>query len=232
MCLFVVAVGYTLVSPKADTNPVVGSIPRGSCAAGARRNVRARTPQTAAPTPLLTTPDFIRVPSPEVVMAVLLFLLAIAGGVLVGDLVLENTAAGSVTVLDRSFTGYSQGQLLAMVAALGFMVGVLTVESVSLRRARRVRRRELRRAEHDLTAEVAELERENNGLREELARRTQLLRHPGAGAMPADVAPGSTTHAGERRARAYSAPAADRHPEPVYEEARRVARLRGSDLDR
>jgi hypothetical protein len=45
------------------------------------------------------------------------------------------------------------------------------------------------------------------------------------------VVPGSTTHAGGRRARAYSAPA-DRHPEPVYEEARRVARLRSDDLDR
>jgi hypothetical protein len=28
MCLFVVAVGHTLVSPKADTNPVVGGIPQ------------------------------------------------------------------------------------------------------------------------------------------------------------------------------------------------------------
>jgi hypothetical protein len=164
-------------------------------------------------------------------MAVLLFLLAIAGGVLVGDLVLENTAAGSITVLDRSFTGYTQGQLLAVVAALGFMVGVLAVGSVSLRRARRVRRRELRAAEQDLTAEVAELERENRGLRDELARRTQPLRHPGAGAMPADLAPGATTSVGERRVRAYSAPA-DRHAEPVYDEARRVARLRGSDPDR
>jgi uncharacterized membrane protein YciS (DUF1049 family) len=162
-------------------------------------------------------------------MAVLLFLLAIAGGVLVGDLVLENTAAGSVTVLDRSFTGYSQGQLLAVVAAVGFMVGVLAVGSMSLRRARRVRRRELRRAEHDLTAEVAELERENTGLRDELARRA-AQRRPGAGAMPAGVPPGSATSAGERRARAYSAPA-DRHPEPVYDEARRVARLRSNDLD-
>jgi uncharacterized membrane protein YciS (DUF1049 family) len=161
-------------------------------------------------------------------MAVLLFLLAIAGGVLVGDLVLENTAAGSVTVLDRSFTGYSQGQLLAVVAAVGFMVGVLAVGSMSLRRARRVRRRELRRAEHDLTAEVAELERENTALRDELARRAQ--RRPGAGAMPAGVAPGSATSEGGRRARAYSAPA-DRPPEPVYDEARRVARLRSSDLD-
>jgi hypothetical protein len=164
-------------------------------------------------------------------MAILLFLLAIAGGVLIGDLVLENTAAGSVTVLDRSFTGHTQGQLLAVVAALGFMVGVLAVLSVSLRRARRVRRRELRRAEEDLTAEVAELERENNGLREELARRTQL-RHPaaGAGGMPADLTPGATPSVGERRTRAYSAPA-DRHAEPVYDEARRVARLRSRDQD-
>ena len=142
-------------------------------------------------------------------MAVLLLLLAIAGAVLVGDLVLENTAAGSLTVLDRSVTGYRQGQLLAVVAALGFVVGVLAVGSVSLRRARRARLRELRRAERDLTAEVAELERENRGLREELARRVQSLRRPGAGAPPAD-----------------------RHPEPVYEEARRVARLRSSDPDR
>jgi hypothetical protein len=165
-------------------------------------------------------------------MAVLLFLLAVAGGVLVGDLVLENTAAGGVTVLDRSFTGFSQGQLLAVVAAVGFMVGVLAVGSVSLRRARRVRRRELRRAEQDLTAEVAELERENTSLREELARRAQ--RRQGAGAMaagppPGAVAagppPGSTTSAGERRTRAYSAPG-DRYPEPVYDEARRAARLR------
>jgi hypothetical protein len=164
-------------------------------------------------------------------MAVLLLLLAIAGGVLVGDLVLENTAAASVTMLDRSFTGYSQGQLLAAAAALGFVVGVLAVGSVSLRRSRRVRRRELRRAEQDLTAEVAELERENSSLREELARRVAIARRPGAAAMPADLAPGSVTPGAERRTRAYSAPA-DRHPEPVYEEARRVARLRSSDMDR
>jgi hypothetical protein len=156
-------------------------------------------------------------------MAVLLFLLAVAGAVLVGDLVMENTAVGSVTVLDRSFTGYSQGQLLAVAAAVGFLVGLLAVGAVSLRRSRRVRRRELRQAEQELTAEVAQLERENDSMREELARRAQ--RRPGAGAMPAGPPPGSATSAGERRARAYSAPA-DRHPEPLYDEARRVARLR------
>ena len=163
-------------------------------------------------------------------MAILLLLLAIAGGVLVGDLVLENTAAGSVTVLDRSFTGYTQGQWLAAVAALGFVIGVLAVGSVTLRRSRRVRRRELRRAEEDLTAEVAELERENKSLRDELARRAAVARRPGAGAMPADLASAQMAPGGERRTRAYSAPA-DHHPEPVYEESRRATRLRGSDMD-
>jgi uncharacterized membrane protein YciS (DUF1049 family) len=162
-------------------------------------------------------------------MAVLLFLLAIAGGVLVGDLVVENTAAGSVTMLDRSFTGYSDGQLLAAVAALGFVIGMLAVASVSLRRSRRVRRRELRRAEQDLSAEVAELERENSSLRDELALRAAVSRRPGAAAMPADQAP-AMAPGGERRTRAYSAPA-DRHPEPVDEEAGRVARLRSSHMD-
>jgi hypothetical protein len=138
-------------------------------------------------------------------MAVLLFLLALAGAVLVGDLVMENTAAGSVTVLDRSLTGYSQGQLLAVAAAVGFLVGVLAVGSVSLRRSRRTRRRELRQAEADLTAEVADLEHENRDLQEELARRAQ--RRPGTGGMPAGLAPGPTTSAGERRARPPSAPA-------------------------
>ncbi|HEY7606270.1 MAG TPA: hypothetical protein VID07_05805, partial [Actinomycetes bacterium] len=61
-----------------------------------------------------------------------------------------------------------------------------------------------------------------------LARRSQ--RRQGAGAMPADLAAGSVASMGERRARAYAAPA-ERHPEPVYDEARRIARLRNSDLD-
>ena len=137
-------------------------------------------------------------------MAVLLFLLALAGGALVGALTLENTAAASVTVLDRSFSGFNQGQLLAVVAGLGFVIGVLAVGSLSLRRARRVRRRELRQAERDLADDVDELERENRRLRDELARRP---------------------------ARPRPAPD-DRQPEPVYEPASRVARLRGTGQDR
>jgi hypothetical protein len=65
-------------------------------------------------------------------VAVLLLLLASIGGILVGDLVLENTAAGSATVLHHPITGYSEGQLLAVAAALGFVLCLLVVGSVSL----------------------------------------------------------------------------------------------------
>ena len=175
-------------------------------------------------------------------MAILLFLLAVAGGVLVGDLVLENTAPGSVTVLDRTVTGYTQGQLLAVAAALGFVVGVLVVASLSLRRGRRARRRELRQAERDLTAEIADLERENRGLRDQLAHREATMRRPAAAARPGDLAAspsapagptapgGAPAPGGARRARGPSAPG-NPQAEPVYEEARRVARLRSADPD-
>jgi outer membrane murein-binding lipoprotein Lpp len=163
-------------------------------------------------------------------MAALLLLLAVFGGILVGDLVLENTAAGGATLLHHPITGYSEGQLLAVAAALGFIVGLLVVGSVSLRRTRRARRRQLRTAERDLTAQLAELERENASLREDLADLDPPVRRPGAAAVPADHGIASAAPTAERRARVRSTPV-DRHPEPVYEEARRAARLR-SDLDR
>jgi hypothetical protein len=118
-----------------------------------------------------------------------------------------------------------------VVAALGFVVGVLVVGSLSLRRSRRVRRRELRRAERDLTADVAELERENRSLRDELAHRVSSSRRPGTGAMPPDRATDARVSGGERRARPDPVPT-DRYSEPVYEQARRAARLRSADLDR
>jgi hypothetical protein len=66
-------------------------------------------------------------------MAALLLLLAVVGGILVGDLVLENPAAGAVTVLHHPISGYSQGQLLAAAVALGLVVGLLVVGAATLR---------------------------------------------------------------------------------------------------
>ena len=158
-------------------------------------------------------------------MAALLLLLAIVGGILVGDLVLENTAAGGATLLHHPITGYSEGQLLAVAAALGFIVGLLVVGSVRLRRTRRARRRQLRTAERDLTARLAELERENSSLREELARRDPPLCRSAEAATPADLGTASTASAAERQARVLPLPA-DGPAEPVYEQARRAAHLR------
>jgi hypothetical protein len=61
--------------------------------------------------------------------ALFLFILAIVGGVVVGDLVWENNAVAEVSVFGRPVTDYSQGWLLAMAAMLGFVV-VLLVASV------------------------------------------------------------------------------------------------------
>jgi uncharacterized membrane protein YciS (DUF1049 family) len=163
-------------------------------------------------------------------MALLLLLLAVVGGILVGDLVLENSAAGAVSVLQRPISGYSQGQLLAAVAALGFVVGLLVVGAASLRRTRRARRRQLRTAERDLTAQLNELERENASLREELADRDRTLARPVEAARPGDLGGTWTASVAEGQARVLPLPA-DGPAEPVYEQARRAAHLR-SDLDR
>jgi uncharacterized membrane protein YciS (DUF1049 family) len=163
-------------------------------------------------------------------MALLLLLLAVVGAILVGDLVLENPAAGAVSVLQHPISGYRQGQLLAMVAALGFVVGLLVVGAASLRRTRRVRRRQLRTAERDLTAQLTKLERENASLREELADRDRTLARPVEAARPGDLGGTWTASVAEGQARVLPLPA-DGPAEPVYEQARRAAHLR-SGLDR
>ena len=93
-------------------------------------------------------------------MAAFLFLLAIIGGALVGDLVWENTGAGEVTVLDRTLVSYPQGWLLAGAAALGFVIALLLVASVSSTKGRRDRRRQLRSLKHQPQAGGNEPERE------------------------------------------------------------------------
>jgi|Tabmets5t2r1_1033131.scaffolds.fasta_scaffold46227_1 hypothetical protein len=93
-------------------------------------------------------------------MAVFFFLLAIIGGALVGDLVWENTDAGEVTVLDRTLVSYPQGWLLAGAAALGFVIALLLVASVSSTKRRRDRRRQLRSLKHQPQREGIQPEQE------------------------------------------------------------------------
>jgi hypothetical protein len=91
-------------------------------------------------------------------MAVFFLLLAMIGGALVGDLIWENTTAGEVTVLDRTVTGYPQGWLLVAAAAIGFVIALLLVASVSSTKARRNRRRQFRSMKRDLQEQGFELD--------------------------------------------------------------------------
>jgi ABC-type multidrug transport system fused ATPase/permease subunit len=152
-------------------------------------------------------------------MAALLLVLAILGAGVVADLVVENTGTGVITVLGRPVTGYRDGLLLA--AALGLVMGLLLVGSLSLRRTRRARRQRLRVAERELRGHLLELEGENTQLREELARRDSAARRV------AGVAAAAGLEAPAAAGRVPS-PLADHQVEPIYEEARRVARLRSS----
>ena len=100
-------------------------------------------------------------------MAAFFLLLAIIGGTLVGDLVWENTTAGEVTVLDRTLVSYPQGWLLAATAALGFVVALLLVASLSSTKARRNRRRQLRSLKRQPQREGVEPELEHASWLEE-----------------------------------------------------------------
>jgi hypothetical protein len=154
-------------------------------------------------------------------MAALLLLLAVIGASLVAELVVENTGPDAITVLGQPITGDREGLLLAMAAALGLVIGLLMVGSLSLRRTRRVRRRQLRRTERELGGQLLELQDENTRLRQELARRDSAARRVAGVAAAAGLDPPAA--AGTVRP-----PLADDQVEPIYEEARRVARARSS----
>jgi uncharacterized protein YceH (UPF0502 family) len=107
-------------------------------------------------------------------MAALFLVLAMADAVLVGDAVLANTSASSVSLFDHSITGFTQGQLLLVAAGLGLLCALLLGLAWSSSSARRGKRRQLRAARRDLEGRVAELERENATLRQERERLGRL----------------------------------------------------------
>jgi uncharacterized membrane protein YccC len=161
--------------------------------------------------------------SREVSHGCTVLLLASAGAIVVDDLVVENTGTSTIAVLNHPITGYRDGLLLAMAAALGLVIGLLVVGSLSMRRTRRAHRTQLRRIERELSSQLLELERENIRLRDELARRDSAARRLAGVPAAADLEPPGA-------ARRPPSPLADREVELIYEEARRVARLR-SDSD-
>ena len=72
-------------------------------------------------------------------------------------------------MFNRSLDQLSQGQLLVLVAALGFLVALLLFLAFGASRTRRSRRRELKSRRRDAEGRVDELERENARLNKDLA---------------------------------------------------------------
>jgi cell division protein FtsB len=107
-------------------------------------------------------------------MAALFLVLAVVDAVLLGDAVLANTSASTVSVFDHSITGFTQGQLLLVAAGLGLLGALLLGLAWRSSGARRAKRRQLRAARRDLEGRVAELERDNAILRQERERLGRL----------------------------------------------------------
>jgi len=103
-------------------------------------------------------------------MAAIFLVLAVLDAALLTNVLLANTRAGSVSVLDQPVTGFTQGQLLLLAAGLGLLLALSLGIAWSSASARRLRRRELRAVRRGLEAKVAELQRENTRLRSQLDR--------------------------------------------------------------
>jgi hypothetical protein len=152
--------------------------------------------------------------------AFVLFVLAVAGGVVVADLAWENTAAGQVTVFHHIVGGYPEGWLLAIAAGLGFVVALLLVASVNSTKGRRARRKQLGRLRRGLEDPVDAPEPDHARLLDAFFGPEEPSRQLGGPARPAEL----KTQGRERPAEAHPrwvTPQAAQHPaEPLYQQVR------------
>jgi hypothetical protein len=157
-------------------------------------------------------------------MAVVLYLVAIIGGVVVGDLVLENPTAGEVTVFNQPVSGYTEGTLLAMAAALGFVVAVLvaSMNSTTRRRARRKQHRAISAGTQPQTTEP-EQEQEQASLLEEFFRRQETLGEP---AQPDELARKRGKHQTDAGRITVIPGPTEHHPGSFHQRTRRAAHPR------
>ena len=151
--------------------------------------------------------------------AFLLFVLAVAGGVTVADLVWENTDAGQITVFHHTLSGYPVGWLLAIAAGLGLLVGLLLVASVNSTKGRRARRKQLGRLRRGLEHQAVAPKPDHDRLLDEFFGPEEPNRQLGGPAGPADV----DDH------QRWDTPQPIQHPaEPRYRQVR-SAHVRGED---
>ncbi len=110
-------------------------------------------------------------------MAAVFLVLAVVDAVLLGDAVLANTSASSVSVFNHSMTGFTQGQLLVVTAGLGLLLVLLPGLAWSWSSARRAKRRQQQAERRDLEGRIVKLERDNAALRQELKRAERVETH-------------------------------------------------------
>ena len=152
--------------------------------------------------------------------AFVLFVLAVAGGVVVADLIGENPAAGQVTVFHQTVGGYPGGWLLAIAAGLGFVVALLLVAAINSTKGRRARRKQLRRLRHGLEDQAVAPEPDHARLLDAFFGPEEPSRHlagPPGPSDPRGEGPGSRAddHQGWVTARPIQPPT-----EPLYQQVR------------
>jgi hypothetical protein len=152
--------------------------------------------------------------------AFVLFVVAVAGAVVVTDLAWENPTAGQVTVFHHTVSGYPEGWLLAIAAGLGCVVALLLVASVNSAKGRRVRRRQLRGLRQGLEDQVAAPESDHAHLLDAFFGPEEPSRHLGGPARPVEL----ESEGRERRADAHQpvvTPQPIQQPtEPLYQQVR------------
>ena len=118
--------------------------------------------------------------------AFVLFVLAVAGGMVVADLAWENPTAGQVTAFGQTVGGYREGWLLAAAAGLGFVAALLLVASVNSTKGRRARRKQLRGLRQGLEDQVVAPEPDHARLLDAVFGPEEPSRQLGGPARPAD----------------------------------------------
>jgi hypothetical protein len=152
--------------------------------------------------------------------AFVLFVLAVAGAVVVTDLVWENPTAGQVTVFGQTVGGHPEGWLLAIAAGLGCVVALLLVASLNLTKGRRARRNQLRRLRHGLEDQVAVPEPDHAHLLDAFFGPEEPSRQLGGPARPADLKTGGRERPPDDHPRWATAQDIQHHIEPLYQQVR------------
>jgi hypothetical protein len=148
--------------------------------------------------------------------AFLLFVLAVAGGVTVADLVWENTDAGQVTVFHHTLSAYPVGWLLAAAAGLGVVVALLLVASVNSTKGRRARRKQLGRLRRGLEHQAVAPKPDHARLLDEFFGPEEPARQLGGPARPADLKTQGPEYRADDHQR-WDTPQPIQHPmEPRY----------------